>query len=106
MVGAWLGGGKIEEIAHSDSPYSAVYDDHLIVCDNSGGNISVVLPTPSASNKGKEFIVKKFGTSHQVSVTAGDGSILIDDSTTHTINSNKAAHHFISSGTKYYVIVP
>jgi hypothetical protein len=106
MVGAWLGGGKIEEIAHSDSPYSAVYDDHLIVCDNSGGNISVVLPTPSASNKGKEFIVKKFGTSHQVSVTAGDGSILIDDSTTHTINSNKAAHHFISSGTQYYVIVP
>lgn len=106
MVGAWLGGGKIEEIAYADSPYSAVYDDHLIVCDNSGGNIDVVLPTPSSSNKGKEFIVKKFGTSHQVDVTAGDGSILIDDATTHTINSNKAAHHFISSGTKYYVIVP
>jgi hypothetical protein len=106
MVGAWLGGGKIEEIAHSDSPYSAVYDDHLIVCDNSGGNISVVLPTPSASNKGKEFIVKKFGTSHHIDVTAGDGSILIDDATSHRIGTNKQSHHFISSGTQYYVIVP
>jgi hypothetical protein len=106
MVGAWLAGGNVIEINHTNSPYTAVYDDHLIVCDNSGGNIDVVLPTPSASNKGKEFIVKKFGTSHQVNVTAGDGSILIDDATTHTINSNKAAHHFISSGTQYYVIVP
>jgi len=106
VVGAWLSGGKFIEIDVTNSPYSPEYDDHLIVCDCSGGNIDVILPTPSVSNKGKVFIVKKFGTSHQVSVTAGDGSILIDDSTTHTINSNKASHQIISSGSQYYVIVP
>lgn len=105
MVGAWLGGGKIQEIAFADSPYSAVYDDHLIVCDNSGGNIDVVLPTPSASNKGKVFIVKKLGTLNHIDVTAGDGSILIDDSTSHRIGILKQSHQFISSGTQYYVIV-
>lgn len=105
MVGAWLGGGKIIEIDDTDSPYTALYDDYLIVCDNSGGDVDVVLPDPS-TNKGKVFVIKKFGTSHKVDITAGDGSILIDDATTHTINSDKESHQLISSGTQYYVIVP
>jgi hypothetical protein len=105
VVGAWLGSGKIEEIVHADSPYTALYDDYLIVADCAGGNISVVLPTPSASNKGKVFACKKLGNSHTLTITAGDGSILIDDSTSHAISTNKATHHFISSGTKYFIIV-
>jgi hypothetical protein len=105
MVGAWLGSGKIEEIVHADSPYTALYDDYLIVGDCAGGNISVILPTPSASNKGKIFVVKKIGAGHKITITAGDGSILIDNSTSHEISTNKATHHFISSGTKYFIIV-
>ena len=105
VVGAWLGSGKIVEIVHADSPYTALYDDYLIVGDCAGGNISVVLPTPSALNKGKMFACKKLGNSHTLTITAGDGSILIDDATSHAITTNKATHHFISSGTKYFIIV-
>jgi hypothetical protein len=102
--GAYSCGGNVIEINASNSPYTCVYDDYLIVCDMTG-NISVVLPNPS-TNQGKIFVVKKLGNPHTITVTAGDGSILIDTSTSHTITNNKEAHQFISTGTKYYVIVP
>ena len=106
MVGAYLGGGNIVEIDHTDSPYTALYDDYLIVADTSTADVNIVLPTPSASNKGKLFVVKKPQTNHKVFITAGDGSIYIDDQLTHELGNSKICHHFISSGTKYFVIVP
>jgi hypothetical protein len=102
--GAYSCGGNVIEINATNSPYTCVYDDYLIVCDMTA-NISVVLPNPS-TNQGKIFVVKKLGSPHTITVTAGDGSILIDSSTSHTITNNKEAHQFISTGTKYYVIVP
>jgi hypothetical protein len=104
QMGAYSCGGNVIEIDNTDSPYTCLYDDYLIVCDMTG-NISIVLPNPSA-NKGKIFVVKKLGSPHTITVTAGDGSILIDTSTSHTITNNKEAHQFISTGTQYYVIVP
>jgi hypothetical protein len=104
QMGAYSCGGNVIEIDHTDSPYTSLYDDYLIVCDMTG-NISIVLPNPS-TNKGKIFVVKKLGSPHTITVTAGDGSILIDTSTSHTITNNKEAHQFISTGTQYYVIVP
>jgi hypothetical protein len=105
MNGAYMCGGNVVELDNTDSPYTLNYDDYLIVCDTSGGDVDLVLPTPS-TNKGKTFVVKKFSSNHKVNVTAGDGSILIDDATTHEISNDKASHHFISSSTQYYVIVP
>lgn len=105
VVGAWLSGGKIVELDNTDSPYTATYDDHLIVCDNSLGDVDVVLPTPS-TNKGKVFVFKKLGSNHHINVTAGDGSIYIDDALTYQLSNDKQSAHLISSGTKYYVIVP
>jgi len=103
--GAYSCGGNVIEIAHADSPYTCVYDDYLIVGTPTSGNISVILPTPS-TNKGKIFVVKKLGNPHKIIVSAGDGSILIDGATTHDIPNDKQSHQFISTGTKYYVIVP
>jgi hypothetical protein len=77
-----------------------------MVADTSTANVNIVLPTPSSSNKGKLFVVKKPETNHKVYITAGDGSIYIDDATTHELGNSKICHHFISSGTKYFVIVP
>lgn len=105
VVGAWLGGGKIIELDNTDSPYTATYDDYLMVCDNSAGDVNVVLPNPS-TNKGKVFVFKKLGSNHHINVTAGDGSIYIDDALTYQLSNDKQSAHLISSGTKYYVIVP
>jgi hypothetical protein len=103
--GAYSSGGNVIEINNANSPYTCLYDDYLIVGTPSSGIISVVLPTPS-TNKGKIFVVKKLGNPHKITVSAGDGSILIDGATTHDISNDKESHQFISTGTKYYVIVP
>ena len=105
QIGAYSCGGNVIEIVNADSPYTCVYDDYLIVGTPSSANISVILPNPSA-NKGKIFVVKKLGNPHKIIVSAGDGSILIDGATTHDISNDKQTHQFISTGTKYYVIVP
>lgn len=105
QIGAYSCGGNVIEIANADSPYTCVYDDYLIVGTPSSANISVILPNPS-TNKGKIFVVKKLGNPHKITVSAGDGSILIDGATTHDISNDKESHQFISTGTKYYVIVP
>lgn len=103
--GAYSCGGNFKAINTSNSPYTCLYDDYLIVGTITTGNISVILPNPS-TNEGKIFVVKKIGSPHDIIVSAGDGSILIDDSTTHLISSDKSSHQFISNGTQYYVIVP
>jgi hypothetical protein len=104
QIGAYSCGGNVIEINSTNSPYTCVYDDYLIAATMTA-NISIVLPNPS-TNKGKIFVVKKLGNLHSITVTAGDGSILIDTSTSHIITNDKDSHQFISTGTKYYVIVP
>jgi hypothetical protein len=104
VVGAWLGAGKIVNITNTDSPYTVQYDDWLILCNTSGGSITVVLPTPSAANKGKVFVIKKTQSSNQVTIIAGDGSINIDDSTTHSENQKNGYDQVVSDGTQYWII--
>lgn len=104
VVGAWLGSGKIVSITDADSPYLATYDDWLILCDTSGGSITVTLPTPSAANKGKMYVVKKTTSSNNVTINAGDGSILIDDTTSHTDNAKNGYDQVVSDGTQYWII--
>jgi hypothetical protein len=105
QIGAYSCGGNVIEINSTNSPYTCVYDDYLIVGTPTGSDISVILPNPS-TNKGKIFVVKKLGNPQKIVVSAGDGSILIDGATTHDISNDKESHQFISTGTQYYVIVP
>lgn len=104
VVGAWLGSGKVVNITNADSPYLATYDDWLILCDTTGGSIVVTLPTPSAANKGKVFVVKKTAASNQVTINAGDGSVLIDDATSHSDNAKNGYDQVVSDGTQYWIL--
>ena len=104
VVGAWLGSGKVVNITNADSPYLATYDDWLILCDTSVGSITVTLPQPSAANKGKMYVVKKTESANQVTINAGDGSVLIDDSTSHSDNAKNGYDQVVSDGTQYWII--
>ena len=104
VVGAWLGSGKVVNIDDTDSPYTAVYDDWVIICDTTNGDVTVTLPTPTASNKGKMFIIKKTQSSHNVTINAGDGSVLIDDVTSVTDNAKNGFDEVVSDGTQYWII--
>jgi hypothetical protein len=104
VVGAWLGSGKVVNLTSADSPYLVKYDDWLIICDTSTASITVTLPTPTAANKGKMFVVKKTTASHSVILNAGDGSILIDDVTSLTENAKNGFDQVVSDGTQYWII--
>jgi len=104
VVGAWLGSGKVVNIDDTDSPYSATYDDYLILCDTTNGSVTVTLPTPSDANKGKMYVVKKTQSANQVTINAGDGSVFIDDATSHSDNAKNGYDQVMSDGTQYWII--
>jgi len=104
VVGAWLGSGKVVNIDDTDSPYSATYDDYLILCDTTSGSITVTLPTPSDANKGKMYVIKKTQSANQVTINAGDGSVLIDDATSHSDNAKNGYDQVMSDGSQYWII--
>jgi hypothetical protein len=103
-LGSWMSGGKVTSITNADSPYLATSEDWLILCDTSGGSITVTLPTPTAANSGKMYTIKKTTMSHSVTINAGDGSVQIDDNTSHSFNQKNGFDQVVSDGTKYWVI--
>jgi hypothetical protein len=103
-LGSWMSGGKVTSITNADSPYLATSEDWLILCNTSGGSITVTLPTPTASNSGKMYTIKKTTMSHSVTINAGDGSVQIDDNTSHSFNQKNGYDQVVSDGTKYWVI--
>lgn len=103
-LGSWMSGGKVTSITDADSPYLATLEDWLILCDTNAGSITVTLPTPTAANSGKMYTIKKTASNHSVTINAGDGSILIDDATSHTDNAKNGYDQVVSDGTQYWII--
>jgi hypothetical protein len=103
-LGSWMSGGKVTSITNADSPYLATSEDWLILCDTSGGSITVTLPTPSAANSGKMYTIKKTKSPNQVTINAGDGSVMIDDAMSHTDNAKNGYDQVVSDGTQYWII--
>ncbi len=99
----FLSAGKVVSITDADSPYTASVNDWMIICDTAMGAIDVVLPDPTGLS-GKHFIIKKVSPSNQVDITAGDGSINLDGSTTHSNNANNGFDWFVCDGTSYWLI--
>jgi hypothetical protein len=73
----------------------------LIICDTSGGIITVNLPNPTDS-KGKKYYFKKVASSHTVVITGGGADI--DGSPTKVLNSNYETCTVISNGVQWYLI--
>jgi hypothetical protein len=103
-LGSWMSGGKVTSITDADSPYLATSEDWLILCNTSGGSITVTLPTPSAANSGKMYTIKKTASSNSVTINAGDGSVMIDDAMSHTDNAKNGFDQVVSDGTQYWII--
>jgi hypothetical protein len=103
-LGSWMSGGKVVTITNADSPYLATSEDWLILCNTSGGSITVTLPTPSAANSGKMYTIKKTASSNSVTINAGDGSVMIDDAMSHTDNAKNGFDQVVSDGTQYWII--
>ena len=99
----FVSAGKITAITHTDSPYTVQPEDWLILADTTAGSISIVLPDTTGI-EGKHFVVKKTAPSNGTTLSAGDGSILIDGSTTYTMNSNYGIVWVAANGGQYWTI--
>jgi len=74
----------------------------LILCDTSGGPVTVDLPDPTLS-KGKKYYFKKTTTSHQVVITGGGYDI--DGSPSKVLTNQFETVTVISDGTQWWLIV-
>lgn len=73
----------------------------LILCDTSGGGVTVDLPDPTQS-KGKKYYFKKTTTSHQVTITGGGADI--DGSATKVMTTQFETCTVISDGVQWWLI--
>jgi hypothetical protein len=53
---------------------------------------------------GRHFVIKKIEPSNGVTITAGDGSVLLEGATSHTNNANNGFDWFVCDGTQYWLI--
>jgi hypothetical protein len=49
-------------------------------------------------------VVKKTAASHNVTINSGDGSVLIDDDTSHTENAKNGYDQVVSDGSQYWIL--
>jgi hypothetical protein len=75
----------------------------LILCNTTSGSISVILPDPTDIS-GKMFVVKKTASANSITITAGDGSVIIEDTTSHSQNAKGGYDQVVSDGTQYWII--
>lgn len=73
----------------------------LILCDTSGGAVTVDLPNPTLS-KGKKYYFKKTTTSHQVIITGGGYDI--DGSPSKVLTNQFETTTVISDGAQWWIV--
>lgn len=76
-------------------------DDHTLIVNTSGGNVTLTLP-PASSSNGKIYYFKKASTSNTLTLQ-GNGAEQIDNANTYVITSFLASVMLHCNGTTWYV---
>ncbi|TET75296.1 MAG: hypothetical protein E3J43_08615 [Candidatus Heimdallarchaeota archaeon] len=94
----------VTSIDHTDSPYTALADDHYISCDVSSGNITIKLP--DAPEKGRIYRIKdSFGNSNlnYITIETVLATTQLDGELYKKINMNFESLSFIFNGTSWEI---
>ena len=99
-----LEGGQIVDTTTVSGVYNVLTEDHIILCNTSGGAVTVNLP---ASPAGTIYIIKDFsGNAFTNNITIdGNGGDTIDGSLTHIINQNYSSRTLVKSGGSTWSII-
>lgn len=92
----------VTSIDDTDSPYTALGTDNVILADDTSGSITINLPA-AASSTGKIYYVKKLSASNSVTVDGAD-SETIDGATTQVLSTQYDALAIVCDGTGWYII--
>jgi hypothetical protein len=101
QIGVDLDITSVVTITNASSPYSASWGQ-TILCDTSGGSITVDLPTASG-NSGRKIEVKKKDAANTVTVD-GAGSETIDDVATDSLTSDNEKRAYRADGTNVQIV--
>ena len=99
MYPNFLSGGLVKTITAN---YTATADDYMFLVDTTAGSVTISLPDPTGLS-GKEFVIKKITSSHQVTIDTV-GTAKIDGADTHSQNPRWSAHTLKTNGTDYFII--
>lgn len=87
----------------ADSPYTAVVADDVILCNATGGAMTVNLPAASGK-AGKKLTIKKTDVSANAVTIDGNASETIDGATTQSIGSQWEAVTIVCDGTNWQIV--
>ena len=82
--------------------YTITMNDSILLCDSTGGDITITL-LPAAKLIYKKITVKKTVAANNV-IIDGDGSETIDGAATKTISNQWESLTIISDGSNWYII--
>ena len=98
------------DVTNAMSPYSVGATDFILLCDVTGGAITVNLPA-AASNDGRSLIIKNTAGAIQTNVTVtANGAETIDGNNSITLANHGAAGterqaaHIICDGTEWHIL--
>lgn len=95
-------GYKIRSVEFADSPVTAD-DESIILCDATGGNITVNLPAASGVTD-RVYNIKKTDASANTVTIDGDGSETIDGATTKIISIQNDSFQIACDGVAWFII--
>jgi len=102
------GSGKIREVVptaidDTDSPYTELVDDWLVLCDAAAGAITVDLLT-AASKGGREITIKKIDASTNAVTVDPAGSETVEGETTGQLTLEGESWTLVSDGTNWRLV--
>jgi hypothetical protein len=99
MYPNFLSGGAVRNVSTN---YNATKDDWFIICDTSGGSVTMTLPDPTGLS-GKHWIFKKISSSHSV-IVATSTTAQIDGSDSYSFNQQYGFDWVVCDGTNFHII--
>lgn len=102
LASAWKPYQTVTSKVVGDSPYTAVDADDVILCNATGGAITVNLP-PASAIAGKVYLVKKTDASANAVTIDANSAELIDGAATYALSTQYAAVIIICDGTGWQV---
>lgn len=93
-------GTYVEPVSY---PYNVLTTDCMIGVDTSGGARTIRLP--NTASVGRVYIVKDrngVASTNNITITTVGGVVLLDGSTSVTINTNRASYNFFWNGSAWF----
>jgi hypothetical protein len=93
---------SVKRLTSADSPYDMNVNDSILICDTTGGSITINL-LPALDWEEKRLTVKKIIAANTVTVEA-DGAETIDDAANLAWTVRYESHEFVSEGGEVWAI--